>query len=51
MRSQGKPFMGPTRRKGAIDYVIVDKTNGEIAYAVLSFGGFLRLGADHYPVP
>jgi hypothetical protein len=36
---------------GSIQKVMVDKTTGEIAYAVLSFGGFLGIGSDHYPVP
>ena len=29
---------------------MIDKTSGEIAYAVLSFGGFLGIGKEHYPV-
>jgi hypothetical protein len=24
---------------------------GEVSYAVLSFGGFLGIGDDHYPLP
>ena len=24
---------------------------GTVAYAVMSFGGFLGLGSDHYPIP
>jgi hypothetical protein len=30
---------------------MVDKLSGHVAYAVLSFGGFLGLGSDHYPLP
>jgi hypothetical protein len=29
---------------------MVDKTSGEIAYAVLSFGEFLGIGNERYPV-
>ena len=30
---------------------MIDKTSDKVAYAVLSFGGFLGLGEDYYPVP
>jgi len=36
---------------GAIDHLMIDKTSGNVAYAVMGFGGFLGLGEDHYPVP
>ncbi len=36
---------------GHIERLMLDKTNGKVAYAVLSFGGFLGMGADHYPLP
>jgi sporulation protein YlmC with PRC-barrel domain len=36
---------------GTIDDVMVDKQTGKVAYAVMSFGGFLGMGADYYPVP
>lgn len=36
---------------GEVDHLIIDKESGRIAYAVLSFGGFLGLGHSHYPVP
>ena len=29
----------------------IDKISGKVAYAVLSFGGFLGIGEDYYPVP
>ncbi len=35
---------------GSIERVMVDETSGEIAYAVLDFGGFLGIGNEHYPV-
>ena len=36
---------------GEIERVMVDKVSGQVAYAVMSFGGFLGMGEDHYPIP
>ncbi|SDG79170.1 PRC-barrel domain-containing protein [Pelagibacterium luteolum] len=36
---------------GKIERLMIDKPSGKVAYAVLSFGGFLGIGDDHYPVP
>jgi hypothetical protein len=36
---------------GSIEDVMIDKRTGRIAYAVLSFGGFLGMGDEHYPLP
>jgi PRC-barrel domain len=36
---------------GEIDHLIVDKLSGRVAYAVMSFGGFMGLGHSHYPIP
>jgi hypothetical protein len=36
---------------GEIDRVMIDKITGKVAYAVMSFGGFLGMGEDYYPVP
>lgn len=30
--------------------MMIDKLTGRIAYAILSFGGFLGIGEDHYPI-
>jgi len=38
-------------RIGTIDRLMIDKLSGKVAYAVMSFGGFLGIGDDHYPVP
>lgn len=38
-------------RVGTIDRLMVDKLSGKVAYAVMSFGGFLGIGDDHYPIP
>lgn len=36
---------------GSIERVMIEKMTGRISYAVLSFGGFLGIGDDHYPLP
>ena len=38
-------------RLGRISHFMVEKRSGQVRYAVLSFGGFLGLGEDHYPLP
>ena len=36
---------------GQIDHLLIDKMSGRVAYAVMSFGGFLGLAHSHYPIP
>jgi hypothetical protein len=36
---------------GSIERVMIDKRSGQVAYAVLQFGGFLGIGSDYYPIP
>jgi hypothetical protein len=36
---------------GSIERVMIDKLSGKVSYAVLSFGGFLGIGDDYYPLP
>ena len=36
---------------GSIERVMIDKVSGKVAYAVMSFGGFLGIGEDYYPLP
>jgi hypothetical protein len=36
---------------GSIERVMIDKMSGRVSYAVLSFGGFLGIGDEHYPLP
>lgn len=36
---------------GTIDSVMLDKHTGRIAYAVMSFGGFLGMGEEYYALP
>jgi hypothetical protein len=39
------------RAIGQIDHLLIDKLSGRVAYAVMSFGGFLGLAHSHYPIP
>ena len=49
---EGTAVYGPDdTRIGTIERVMIDKVSGKVAYAVLSFGGFLCIGEDYYPVP
>jgi sporulation protein YlmC with PRC-barrel domain len=36
---------------GEIERVMIEKRSGKVAYAVMSFGGFLGMGEDYYPLP
>ena len=36
---------------GEVEKLVLGKRSGKVAYAVLSFGGFLGMGTDYYPVP
>jgi len=36
---------------GTVKTVMIDKTSGKVAYAVMSFGGFLGMGSDLHPLP
>ncbi|KGJ70779.1 hypothetical protein BJA5080_06579 [Bradyrhizobium diazoefficiens SEMIA 5080] len=36
---------------GYVERVMIDKISGKVSYAVLSFGGLLGIGDDHYPLP
>jgi hypothetical protein len=49
---EGTAVYGADRTKiGSIERVMIDKQSGKVSYAVLSFGGFLGIGDDHYPLP
>nr|WP_256474617.1 PRC-barrel domain-containing protein [Bradyrhizobium sp. 187] len=39
------------KRIGKVERLMIDKLTGQIAYAILSFGGFLGIGDDQYPIP
>ena len=36
---------------GQIERVMIGKISGKVANAVMSFGGFLGIGEDYYPLP
>ena len=49
---EGTPIYDAKGEKmGAIERVMINKRSGQVAYAVLSFGGFLGIGSDYYPIP
>ena len=49
---EGTAVYGTDRQKiGSIKRVMLDKVSGKVSYAVLSFGGFLGIGDDYYPLP
>jgi hypothetical protein len=39
------------RKIGSVQLVMIDKSSGKVAYEVISFGGFLGMGEDYYPLP
>ena len=38
-------------RLGTVHTVMIDKYTGQVAYAVMSFGGFLGIGESYHPLP
>src|SRR4051794_2444973 len=49
---EGTAVYGADNQKiGSIERVMIDKISGQVRYAVVSFGGFLGIGDDHYPLP
>jgi hypothetical protein len=44
-------FDSNNERIGTIDRVMIDKYTGKVAYAVMSFGGFLGIGERYHPLP
>ena len=38
-------------RLGTIDSIMLGKYSGKVAYAVMSFGGFLGIGERYHPLP
>src|SRR6266700_4094855 len=51
-RVEGTPVRRTGGEKiGTIERLMIDKLTGNVAYAVLSFGGFLGMGQKHAPIP
>ena len=42
-------YGGDDQKIGSVQRIMIDKVSGKVAYAVISFGGFLGMGEDHYP--
>lgn len=36
---------------GTVKSLMIDKHSGKVAYAVMSFGGFLGIGDEYHPLP
>ena len=36
---------------GNVHHLMINKYTGQVAYAVISFGGFLGIGAEYHPLP
>jgi hypothetical protein len=51
-RVEGTAVYNPARdRLGTIQHLMIDKLSGHTEFAVMSFGGFLGIGVDYYPIP
>src|SRR3954471_38649 len=51
-RVEGTPVRRTDGAKiGTIERLMIDKLSGNVAYVVLSFGGFLGMGQMHAPIP
>ena len=51
-RVVGTDVFGISReRLGTIQHIMIDKLSGQSEFAVMSFGGFLGIGSDYYPIP
>src|SRR5204862_6870220 len=51
-RVEGTPVRRANGEKiGTVQRLMIDKLSGNVAYAVLSFGGFLGMRQKHLPIP
>lgn len=51
-RVEGTPLFNPAGEKlGTIHSLMIHKQTGQVAYALLAFGGFLGIGSHVHPVP
>jgi hypothetical protein len=49
---EGSAVYGADDQKiGSVQRVMIDKISGKVAYAVVSFGGFLGMGEEYFPMP
>jgi hypothetical protein len=40
-----------SEKLGSVYDVMLNKLNGQVAYAIMSFGGFLGMGESYHPLP
>jgi sporulation protein YlmC with PRC-barrel domain len=51
-RVQGAAIYNVTGEKlGLIDDIVINRKTGDVAYAIISSGGFLGLGSRYHPLP
>jgi hypothetical protein len=51
-RVEGTPvFRSDGKRIGTIKRLMLDKRRGTVAHAVMSFGGYLGIGDEYFPLP
>ena len=51
-RVEGTPVYDPRgKRIGTIHHLVIEKVSGRVVYVVMSFGGFLGLGAHTHTIP
>src|SRR5947207_14009016 len=49
---EGTPVYNPKgERLGKVHHLMIDKYTGQVAFAVMSFGGFLGIGEKYNPLP
>lgn len=49
---EGTPVFNPAGEQlGTVYNFMVDKVTGQVAYVVMSFGGFLGIGESYHPLP
>lgn len=51
-RVEGTPVYDPSGTHiGTIQHLIIEKVSGRVVYAVMTFGGFLGMGAQAHTIP
>lgn len=51
-RVEGTAVYGADRERiGHVERLMIDKQSGQVAYAVMNFGGFLGIGEESYTLP
>jgi hypothetical protein len=48
---EGTAVYNQGERLGTVYNLMIDKYTGQVAYAVMSFGGFLGMGESYHPLP